>query len=142
MGPGTSCTRMIDAMLEGRPHLARSACIAGQDAVGTVLRMLASLIAERIPTDLKSLYGAATSDRIDTGKPLSRGLVIRVGREPVQVAPLPVAVLHAAKASSPQVADFAVAVPERMPEEAVALDDAEYELVNQVGATNTAGAEA
>ena len=48
MGPGASCTRMIDRILENQPHLARSACISGQSETLSVLRMLAALIAEGI----------------------------------------------------------------------------------------------
>lgn len=55
MGPGNSCSRMINRILDGRPHLARSACFSGQDQVLTLLRLLGSLIAERIPLDLSPL---------------------------------------------------------------------------------------
>ena len=34
MGPGGSCTRLIDRILGSRPHLARSACLPGRDAAG------------------------------------------------------------------------------------------------------------
>ncbi len=56
-GPQASCSRMIDKILGNRPHLARSACINGQDGVWTIFRLLASLLAERAITDLHSLYG-------------------------------------------------------------------------------------
>ncbi len=56
MGPGASCSRMIGRILGDRPHLARSACYAGQDQVSVVLRMLANLIAERVPVDLAALF--------------------------------------------------------------------------------------
>jgi acyl transferase domain-containing protein/3-hydroxymyristoyl/3-hydroxydecanoyl-(acyl carrier protein) dehydratase len=56
-GPGGSCSRMIRAILGDRPHLARPACVAGEDAVGTVLDLLARLIAERVRVDLVPLYG-------------------------------------------------------------------------------------
>ncbi|MDD2899729.1 MAG: beta-ketoacyl synthase N-terminal-like domain-containing protein [Desulfuromonadaceae bacterium] len=56
MGPGSSCSRMIDRILIGRPHLARSACSAGQDPVSAVLKLLANLIAERVPVDLEPLF--------------------------------------------------------------------------------------
>jgi acyl transferase domain-containing protein/3-hydroxymyristoyl/3-hydroxydecanoyl-(acyl carrier protein) dehydratase len=60
MGPGASCSRMIDRILQDRPHLARSACYPGQDPVSTVLRLLGELIAERVPVDLALLYPAET----------------------------------------------------------------------------------
>ncbi len=55
MGPGNSCSRMISRILEGRPHLARSACFNGPDQVLNLLRLLGSLVAERIPLDLSPL---------------------------------------------------------------------------------------
>lgn len=61
MGPGASCSRMIASILEGRPHVARSACLQGQSAVSSVLRALAQLIAERVPVALNALYGQETS---------------------------------------------------------------------------------
>ena len=60
MGPGASCSRMIDRILDDRPHLARSACYPGQDPGSTVLRLLGELIAERVPVDLALLYPAET----------------------------------------------------------------------------------
>jgi len=57
LGPQASATRMIDKILGPLPHTARSACMRGTDVVSTVLRLLAQLIAERIPVDLKPLYG-------------------------------------------------------------------------------------
>src|SRR5262249_49277296 len=56
IGPGASCTRMIDSILAGRPHLARAACVAREDAVTTVLKLLANLHAEGVPLDLSVLY--------------------------------------------------------------------------------------
>ena len=40
VGPGNSCSRMIDKILEGRPHLARSLAVAGPDPVAHFLRTL------------------------------------------------------------------------------------------------------
>ena len=60
IGPGTTCTRMIGEILAGQPHLASSACAADSDNAGTMLRLLGTLIAERIPVDLTSLYGQET----------------------------------------------------------------------------------
>ncbi len=56
MGPGASCSRMIGQILGDRPHLARSACFTGQDPVSVVLKMVANLIAERLPVDLSPLF--------------------------------------------------------------------------------------
>ena len=60
VGPGASATRMIDAVLGNRPHLARAVHAAKQDAVSQVLRLVANLVAERVPVDLAALYGRET----------------------------------------------------------------------------------
>ena len=60
VGPGASCSRMIRATLRDRPHLAASACVAGADAVVTLLDLLGRLIAERVPVDLAPFYGRET----------------------------------------------------------------------------------
>jgi PfaB family protein len=57
MGPGSSCTRMIDRILGERRHMARSACFSGINGTSAILRLLAQLIAERVPVDLSPLYG-------------------------------------------------------------------------------------
>ena len=56
-GPQASCSRMIGKILHGRPHLARSACLKGEEDVTTVLRLLGTLFAERVLGDLGPLYG-------------------------------------------------------------------------------------
>ena len=82
MGPGASCSRMISRILGDRPHLARSACFSGQDPVSVVLRMFASLIAERVPVDLTPLFDLPKADATDT-KP--GGLVrVALGGVPFQ----------------------------------------------------------
>ena len=59
-GPQTSCSRMIGKILRARPHVARSACVKGEDDVTSVLSLIATLFAERVPVDLGSLYGDPT----------------------------------------------------------------------------------
>ena len=56
MGPGNSCTRMINRILKDRPHLARAVCYPGQDAVSLVLRLLAQSLVEGLPVNLDKLY--------------------------------------------------------------------------------------
>ncbi len=57
MGPGSSCSRMIDLILEDQPHLARSASAGSEDEVGPLLRMLASCLVEQVPgVSLEPLY--------------------------------------------------------------------------------------
>ena len=91
VGPGASCTRMIDATLADRPHLARSACFASADPVGTVLDLLARLIAERVPVDLAPLYGQETravGHQVENIPP-ARFLRVPIGGQAFQVPPPP-----------------------------------------------------
>ncbi len=60
IGPGSSCTRMIARILEGRPHVAQSALSAHKGDVSSLLRLLGRLIAERVHVDLQPLYGIET----------------------------------------------------------------------------------
>ncbi len=59
IGPGASCTRMIDEILGDRPHAALALCPATADPVGQALRVLGTLIEHRVPVDLTALYGAS-----------------------------------------------------------------------------------
>ena len=87
VGPGSSCTRMIGAILGPRPHRARSACIAGADSVATVLRVLAQLAVERVALDLRLLFG-----EMEEELPRSKGTVrVKIGGEPFQVPAPPAA---------------------------------------------------
>lgn len=61
IGPGQSCRRMIASILGDRPHLARSACYAGESASGLILRLLAHAIAEHVPVNLDVLYAPLES---------------------------------------------------------------------------------
>jgi PfaB family protein len=58
LGPYSSCTRMIDRILQDDPHLAISACHRGENDFTTIARLLATLIAEQVPVDLDKLYGS------------------------------------------------------------------------------------
>jgi 3-hydroxymyristoyl/3-hydroxydecanoyl-(acyl carrier protein) dehydratase len=116
VGPGSSCTRMIDSILAGKSHFAQSACVPRQDEVTTFLRLLASLHAEGVPVDLSVLYDhpepvvAATGPTITLPvgyhpEPVVRPVVLEPEPEPMVVnatggqvenlsyAPMPVVVL-------------------------------------------------
>jgi acyl transferase domain-containing protein/3-hydroxymyristoyl/3-hydroxydecanoyl-(acyl carrier protein) dehydratase len=99
VGPGASCSRMIGQILGDRPHLARSACLPGQDDHATILRLLGHLIAERVPVDLSSLDDDQTSI-IDHISP-SRSLTIRPGGQPFRIPPPPARRVVAASAPVP-----------------------------------------
>ena len=85
IGPGASCTRMINHILKGRPHVARSFCIQGQDPYSLVLRGLGQCISEGVPVDLAALYGRGLNKTAQTnnddvhGSPAIR---IKTGEEP------------------------------------------------------------
>jgi len=57
LGPYSSCTRMIRRILRDKPHLAVSACVQGEEDHITIIKLLGTLIAERVPVDLAKLYG-------------------------------------------------------------------------------------
>ena len=78
MGPGSSCTRMISRILEGRPHLAQSALSAHKGDVSSLLRLLGRLIAERVPVDLQPLYGVET-------RALGHRSVLREGSSAIRI---------------------------------------------------------
>ncbi|UFS70032.1 type I polyketide synthase [Geomonas sp. RF6] len=56
MGPGGSCSRMIGRILRDQPHCARSVSLPGVDGNSALLRLLAQLVAERVPVDLEPLF--------------------------------------------------------------------------------------
>jgi hypothetical protein len=81
---------MIGQVLDDRPHLARSACLPGRDAVATVLELLGHLIAERFPVDLGPLYGRASRAVAHAREPRPatpdpRMLTVPVGGRPFDV---------------------------------------------------------
>lgn len=95
-GPGNSCTRMIGAILAGRPHAARAVTVSRQDAVSLVLRLVANLIAERFPADLTALYAGPTrcAGHRDAAPLPARVVFVPVGLPPRELpAPHPTWVL-------------------------------------------------
>lgn len=57
IGPGSSCTRMIDEILGERPHQAQSVTPITSNPVGAFFDVLGMLITERVPVDFAALYG-------------------------------------------------------------------------------------
>ncbi len=57
LGPKSSMTRMINAILGDRPHFARSAMSANQPQMTSMLKFIANCAAEGIRIDLSNLYG-------------------------------------------------------------------------------------
>lgn len=87
MGPGNSCSRMINRILEGKAHLARAVCFNGADQALHLLRMLASLLAEKVPLDLSPLCMAQPLvNGISSGQNSTR---ITIGRRGFNLPQLP-----------------------------------------------------
>ena len=84
VGPGTSCTRMVGAVLGVRRHLARATHPGPSNAASAILRCLGHLLAERLPVDLSSLYGAMQAPS-KTGPMLT----LPVGKRGFAMPPLP-----------------------------------------------------
>ncbi len=86
MGPGSSTSRMIDKILQDQPHCAVSVNVQGQGEIQSLVRGLATLIAERVPVDLAPLHKAhlastssASQDLMKTSRP---SLHVTVGGRP------------------------------------------------------------
>ncbi|MCX5794637.1 MAG: beta-ketoacyl synthase N-terminal-like domain-containing protein [Elusimicrobia bacterium] len=112
LGPQASATRMIDKILGPLPHAARSACMRGSDEVSTVLRLLAQLIAERIPLDLKPLYGLPSCAADHQEPPPARP---RVSVPMGMPAPKPLTWRPAAKSAAPALALVAPSLADAFP---------------------------
>ncbi|MBX3177545.1 MAG: type I polyketide synthase [Candidatus Hydrogenedentes bacterium] len=109
MGPGNSCSRMIQRILADRPHLARPICHDGAGAVSLVLRALGQLVAEGMPVNLDALYSAETEQPValDT-KPT---VTVPVGGAPFAAPELP-------RPAATAVAVRPIEIPITMPQKA------------------------
>ena len=104
IGPGASCTRMIDEILDHQPHHAQAVTPATMNPIGAFLELLGSLITHRVPVDLSPLYGdpraieRRATDRRDGIRPdhnpaatdtnSKRQVITQVGGKPFQI-PVP-----------------------------------------------------
>ena len=75
-GPRASCTRMIDQILAGQPHLAVAANHGNEDEIASLLRCLARLVAERVPVSLSALYEGFQS--LPVSEPVSARKIVSV----------------------------------------------------------------
>jgi acyl transferase domain-containing protein/3-hydroxymyristoyl/3-hydroxydecanoyl-(acyl carrier protein) dehydratase len=97
MGPGSSCTRLIDRILAGRPHLACAVCPADRDALAAALEVVGQLIASRFAVDLEPLYGRQTRAvghrPAESGSRIAkaRRIIIEPRPQPMRLPELPVA---------------------------------------------------
>ena len=87
MGPGNSCSRMIDRILEGRPHLARSLAVAGPDPVGHFLRTLAELHAAGVPLNAAMLDAGVPAAAT---KPAGKSVSVSITGAPFTAPAMPV----------------------------------------------------
>jgi acyl transferase domain-containing protein/3-hydroxymyristoyl/3-hydroxydecanoyl-(acyl carrier protein) dehydratase len=85
VGPGSSCTRMIRAILHDQPHVAVAACPSPRSPVRTLLEAVATLVSERFPVDLDAILGPEPA-ALETP---SSGLMIPVGGPPFDPPPMP-----------------------------------------------------
>ncbi len=87
IGPGGSCTRMIDQILSGQSYYAESLCVPGQDSVEQLMQILARLYAEGFAVDLAALPIAAEIPAVATQR-AQDFLIIKTGGQAFNV-PLP-----------------------------------------------------
>ena len=147
IGPGNSCTRMIDQTLQNQPHLARTACAPGSDAIGTLLRLLAHLASEGIPLDLNFLYPQAVPSGADAlvgigakTDPSPRNVItVRPGGAAFQVPPTPVSRTPRPAAPASKTLSAALPQPSSIPGDAVITPQL---LIEQMAATQIAHAQA
>ncbi len=93
LGPGASCTRMIDAILRGsgeRPFFARSVSSPTSHGRSAILRLLGWLATHRVPLDLSPLYAPDPFTRPQPAvAPAGRVVRVEVGRAALGPLPLP-----------------------------------------------------
>jgi len=92
VGPGSSCTRLIDEVLGQRPHLACLACRPDRDPLAGILDVAGELIAHRVPLDLASLHGRddlQSSSKLRSDADERRTLRVPVRAGAFQVPALP-----------------------------------------------------
>lgn len=86
IGPGASCTRMIDDILKDRPIVTRSATPATVNPIGAFLELLATLIAHRVAVDLSDLYGEHPGmEHAEAASRMPQEIVTQVGGDAFQI---------------------------------------------------------
>ncbi len=82
VGPGNSCSRMIDSILEGREHLAVSTCVQGQDAALQILALLGRCFAQGVKLQLDSLFCDETESEqlVQSDEPVGKITLITGGK--------------------------------------------------------------
>lgn len=90
LGPGSSCTKMINKILNSRNYIAHAVCSPGQDPLLSILTMLAKLIVLRVPVNLYALFDKKTTvNEFNTVCPESNFVSIPTDRDLPATLPLP-----------------------------------------------------
>jgi len=83
MGPGASCSRMINNILGDRPHVARSFCANEPVAESQILRGLGQLLVAGVEINIQSLFG---NDLVGSSPTTSKHVIVMpVGLEDYDV---------------------------------------------------------
>ncbi len=105
-GPRGSCTRMIARILADLPHVAVSACHAGQDGFRSLLLAVARVAETGAPVDLDALYGdgSGIADPRDEAQDDAKGIriTLRGSRGPMPPPPRARRIAAEAPASGPE----------------------------------------
>ena len=86
MGPGATCSRMVDQILDDKPHIAKAICVKNHDSVSNVLHCLGQLIAEHVQVDTSPLY--EVREIKDAVKPAT-AITVTTGAQRFNIPPLP-----------------------------------------------------
>ncbi len=86
MGPGASCSRMIDQILDGKSHVAKALCVKNQDGVSNVIHCLGQLIAEHINVDPEELFNFEIANTVIEQNSM---VTVNIGAECFNMPPLP-----------------------------------------------------
>ncbi len=83
MGPGASCTRMIDSILGTKPHVSHAVCVKGKNGILSVLQTLAILKSHGVDLDLSSLYQDFPAQQHDSLP--DKVIMVKTGHGPLNI---------------------------------------------------------
>ena len=87
VGPGNSCSRMINKILADRPHFARSLAVAGPEPIAHFLRTLGELHAAGVPLNLDMLRGSDTPPAV--ARPAGKCITVAITGAPFVTPAMP-----------------------------------------------------
>ncbi|MFO7683565.1 MAG: PfaB family protein, partial [Chloroflexota bacterium] len=82
VGPRAACTWWIQDILTEQPHLAAAMNRRSMDDHTMLIRLLAQLVAHRVPLDLSSLYGAVAEETAVSARSLTR--TVKLTKTPIR----------------------------------------------------------